>query len=520
MSSVLPLLGLPAQHTSTGIAARHPDYESRYPDWVLLRLSHQGERFMKAAGLAYLPATDGMIQKGMATPKQPGSQLYEAYKARATFPPLISEAVRSKVGVLNSGPAKIELPARLEAMLEQATIEGESLQMLLERMHEELLLVGRIGLLVDPPTGAGPNAVPLIATYSAERILNWDDGRREDGAQRMQFVVLDESEYERQPGQFDWRWTEKYRVLAIGPTGDLPEDQYGTALVRGEQQRGMPASFLVPQIAGAAMDRIPFIFVNPADLVPAPDVPPLLSLANLGLTIYRGSADYRHALFMQAQETLVLTGVTPPDEDQQPLLGAGATIYIDSPEGDAKYIGVSAAGLAEMREAEENDYRKAAELGAQVLNQATRQAEAGETVRLRVVSRTASLISIANTAAAGLRDALQICAQWVGADPAEVIVEPNTEFVATNNFTGQDALNWIQAKTMGYPISRATLHLLLSDNNVTQLTFEQEDELIETEEPILAGVGLPGQEPNSFDRSERASPSDESERPATAGSSR
>lgn len=478
------------------IGEHHPQWQAMTPDWHLMRVSKAGQRAVKAAGVDFLPATDGMVKLGMARPESRGSRMYEAYKCRAVFPELVRETLRKMVGFLNLGPAQVELPARLEPLRKRATVEGESLQLLIERIHEELLLIGRIGLLGDIPSDAPPTAMPFLLTYSAERIANWDDGKREDGIQRLHLVVLNESEYERDPGQFTWTYQNKYRVLALGPIGDLPDLTYGTQLLRGEQAFSFPQSFDVPSLGGRSLDAIPFTFINCNDLVPAPDMPPLLALANIAMTMYRGSADYRQALFMQGQETLAIIGSSAPTETgAEPTIGAGGIIYIEDPEGDAKYVGVSAAGLGEMRQALDNDKRDAAELGAQILERTTNEAEARDTLQMRVASRTTSFVSIARSAAAGVEDTLKRLAVWTGADPDQVSVQPNLDFIQNETFAGRDALEWAQAKAMGFPVSWMTMHGIMRDRNVSKLSFEEETDAIENEADQLGGLGVPGAPP-------------------------
>jgi hypothetical protein len=56
-------------------------------------------------------------------------------------------------------------------------------------------LPGRYGLLVDFPEDGGPDALPYIAGYKAETIINWSiDG---------DFYVLDETHLERDKYEWD-----------------------------------------------------------------------------------------------------------------------------------------------------------------------------------------------------------------------------------------------------------------------------------------------------------------------------
>lgn len=460
---------------------RHPAYAEIAPDWEVMRDTYRGERRIKERRTKYLPATRGQELDGMAE-GQPGRISYNGYIGRAVFPDLVATAVSAMLGIMHAKPAKIELPARLEPLRERATVRGESLEILLRRINEAQLVTGRIGLLLDVPTGAPPKALPYIATYSAESIVNWDDGARDELVQqKLNLVVLDESEYERDPTDFSWSFKQKYRVLALGPIGtNEPVGQYRSAVFRDGEEAYAEEAFVVPSIGGRTLDFIPFEFINSKDLVSDPDDPPLLGLARLALAIYRSEADYRQALFMQAQDTLVIKGDL---DDTKPVrAGAGAAIKLPA-DGDAKYIGTNSLGIPEMRQAIENDRRAAGEQGGRLLDNLGKEAEAAEALRIRVAARTATLNSVALTAAAGLQEILRKAALWVGADPAEVIVQPHLEFT-DNTIDGRSLVDIMTAKAMGLPLSRRSVHQQMRLRGMTERTFEEELAEIEQEEPL------------------------------------
>jgi hypothetical protein len=63
--------------------------------------------------------------------------------------------------------------------------------------------------------------------------------------------------------------------------------------------------------------------------------------------------------------------------------------------GDAKYIGVKADGLAEQRQALENDKEQAAERGARLLDFGDTARQSGDALRIRVAARTTNLTTLA-----------------------------------------------------------------------------------------------------------------------------
>lgn len=514
----------------------HPKYVEKLVDWEQMRDVHRGERYVKEAGKRYLPPTKGMLLDGYGTATQAGTtnlgaEAYAAYVLRAILPDYITDAVEAFIGLLHSQPPQIELPTAMEPMRDNATSLGESLELLLRRINEEQLITGRVGLFLDLPTNPDPaSPMPYIALYIAEAIRNWDDNEINQDQQeaKLCMVLLDESGYRRQG--FEWVATTKYRILQLGPNNPAATDDGATTDQIGDQQVHMVGVFqdvagtipeyneqelITPSLRGKTLDEIPFVFINTKDIVANPDSPPLLSLCNAVLAIYRGEADYRQNLFMQGQDTLVVKGDLKrtasgdPNElqpsrgnelnDKEPLrTGAGSMIHLDADPGSgAEYIGVNSQGLAEQREALSNDRMRAEERSGKLSTSTANGLESGEALKTRIGSQTASLMQIAKTGAAALEWLLKLQATWMGLDPKAVKVTPNLEFT---NFQ-MDGLNLSQimdAKNKGAPISTESIHGLIAEGGLTKLDFESEKALLDKEKaempPAGTGAGgLPGQ---------------------------
>ena len=490
-----------------GLEAVHPFYAAFQEDWVTQRDLHAGERLVKSKREVYLPPTPSMILDGFGSNKKDcvGDKIYEGYIKRAVFPDYVSEAVAVLVGMLHHKPAEIELPAVMEPMLEKATLEGESLQDLLRRINYEQLITGRIGLLADLPTAAtGPDgqpvvnmdpSLPFIATYIAESITNWDESDNEDGFVALNLVVLDESGLKRD-ADFVWKTVKKYRVLILGDvTANEPSGEYKIGTFSDDQGSNQlsfnPDLMVAPTYRGKKLDQIPFVFINTRDLLTRPDESPTLGLGKLVLAIYRGEADYRQGLFMTGQDTLVVIGGVRnpegvPGEDDAVRTGAGSRIDVDI-NGDAKYIGVNSTGLSEQREALQNDRRHATLKSGQLIEGKSKQ-ESGEALSTRLTAQTASLNQLAVTSAKGLETMLKKIAEWIGADPEQVKVKPNMEF-GDPNLKVEDLDKLIDARTKGFPISKASLHQLAVERRLTTKTFEEEMEAIAEEDAQMPRTG-------------------------------
>lgn len=475
------------------IISQHPLYKTMLPDWETMRDTYAGDRAVKERGQKYLAPTAGMVADGMA-PTMKGFAAYNAYRSRAIFHDFVREGVEYYVGLMHQEPADIQLPTQLEPMRKDASILHESLEQLLRKINEQQLVAGRLGLMLDMPVTPDPDhQYPYIATYAAEAMTNWDVGTRDEiDIPELNLVVLNESSFKRTMS-FEWEWIQAFRVLTLGDVG--PNEEKGTykqALFSGMEAQFDPLKLEAPSIRGKTLDHIPFVFINTTDLLPHPDVCPLMGLARLALTIYRGEADYRQNLFMQGQDTLVVIG---GKEEDTIRTGAGSLIQLRAGQGvDAKYIGVTATGLAEQREALENDKTAARNKAGQLIDTRSAQKESGEALEARVAAQTATLNTISKTGARALEQMLKHAAEWIGADPDKVIVTPNTEFTE-QPFVAADLVSLMTAKGLGAPIALETIHDIMMDRGLTELEYDAEMEKIAEEAPVMGTGTTAGGDP-------------------------
>lgn len=484
------------------LAQLHPDYSKYQDNWKTLRDFNEGADTVKEAGYRYLPATEGMRIDGLGAGEY-GYECYLAYKQRARVPEYVNEAIETLVGLMHQKDAIIELPEEMEYLRERCSAIGEPLAALHRRINVEQLTTGRLGLLVDLP--AIPDQTkpqPYIALYPAESIRNWDNREHSDNHGELNMVVLDESGVVRE-NTFSWKMEVRYRVLVLGDAAaDDATGLYRQAVYKGPELTYDAEALKAPSLRGKTFDHIPFVFINTKDLLSAPDVPPLKGLAEMCKGIYQSEADYRQGLYMQSQETLVVIGGVRSNTDRAgasgPVrVGAGARLDVEK-DGDAKYIGVSSTGLSEQRAALTAD-RDAAKLKAgQLVQNNGSQMESGQALTTRFNAQTATLNQIAQTGAAGLAKALRFIAEWLGADPTQVKVTPNTEYV-NFNLDGQNFVQLMTARQMGLPISLESLHAVLADRGMTVMDLTNELETIRKENvelkdllPQAAAPGTPG----------------------------
>lgn len=467
---------------------KHPQYEAAEEDWVITRDVYAGERRIKEQGQEYLPATAGMIADGM-NEDDIGRKVYEAYKYRAIWHDLFEQAIAAYLGMLHNKPATITLPDGMDGVVSNLK---EDLQALLRRINEEQLTTGRLGLLADMPSNPAPGKdTPYIAMYYAENVRNWDAEVLDSNQYQLNWAILDESGLGRQEeNRFAWQDETRYRLV------EMMDGIYHSGLFRGlgkDADVVYDATLMFPpSYQGKTLTDIPFVFVNSKDNMPNVDKPPLLGLANMMLGVYRGEADYRYNLFMSGQDTLVVIGGVrkdPSNPDKPLRTGAGARIDVDI-QGDAKYVGVSGAGLPEQGKALDALLQRAEVRAGQLVNARVGDKESGEALKTRMAAQTATLKQIALTSSEALQRILKMIALWMGKDPNVVRVEPNLEF-GEWTLTGQDLAQMMDAKDKGLPVSYESIHEYLVDHGVTKMNFEDEIKAIEAERELAAKLKDP-----------------------------
>lgn len=464
-------------------------------DWELCEDAYRGERAVKERKTRYLPATSSMWEDGFPYRNTRGHQNYCAYLERAEWQGHFIHAVDNNLGRLWHEEGTIELPAAMEPLREAATHQGMSLMNLWRNINKQQLQKGRLGLLADMRQGENRDirVLPRLGLYEAETIINWDEGEIDQVLfDSLNLVVLDESGYVRE-GVFRHEVERTYRVLMLGSPEE--NETEGTAMyVAGTFKEDEPfnmAELSAPNYGSRRLQKIPFVFINSKDLVVTPEEPPLLTVARKDLCIYRASADYRQTLHMQGQYTLAIVGEkiqAKAGKKPNVRTGAGALINLTNPNASVEWLGVPDGALTEQRESMENDMRAAEVMSGSLSDPRSKAVESGDTLNTRVAGETANLITVAWAGALGLQKILRDIAEWIGANPAQVVVQPNTNF-GNDRLTPDEILKLQGARAAGAPVSRSTIHWNISRSGLTPMKFEEEVAEMDQEEPDLDGTG-------------------------------
>jgi hypothetical protein len=435
------------------INTNHPRVDAFLPIWKKCRDCVAGEEAIKAEGTTYLPKTH----------ESQSDSAYKAYKARAAFWDFTDRAVQGLSGATVRKDPAIEMPGGLETLVTKDEISAGVL---------ELLVAGRIGLLVDMPPDGGE---PYLVQYRAEQIINWRLSL--DGI--LLWVVLQEHTWEpKEDDPFELVMVVRYRLL------HFDDGRYAqTVYIEEEDNKGgkeyKPEEIIVPLSNGQPLESIPFFVCGPKGLGWEVGKPPILGLANANLRHYRLDADHAHNLHLGSLATPWLSGFTKKEilENKKAgisfELGSGKAWTL--PQGaQAGMMETTGSGLDAQQQEKDAAEKRMAVLGARIIEGQRVGVEAAETARIRQAGEVSVLASIATSVGKAFTAAAKFAAEWTKRDPEKVSIEMNQDFVSAK-LTPAEA-EWALKALMAAKISYETFWYILQTGEIVPENVDAETE--------------------------------------------
>ena len=457
------------------VDTHHEEYDEYYDQWERCEHAAEGQDEIHEYGIKYLPRLSGQTD-----------QEYKSYKLRALFYNATQRTIDGLTGLLFIKPPTTEYPAGLESLTKDITMSGVNLHQFAEMVAEEVVMIGRAGVLVDHPpmtealTLAQAQSLgmrPYMRLYDAEAIINWKT-QRIAGIETLVLVVLEE-EYEVQKDEFEYECKTQYRVL------DLPDGIYRQRVFRKDDKGDWQVVEMVfPTSQGKPIARIPFEFFGIRDNTPCIDKPPLLDLVDVNLSHYRTTADYEHGLHFTGLPTPVVTGFYSDDQSAQLRIGSGTAWLLPDPAAKAFYLEFTGQGLSELREALRAKEAMMATLGARILAPERKVSETAQAAAIHQAGENSVLASIAQSISIGLTHCLEWMANWVGLE-GTCKIDVNRVYLP-NTLTYQDVQALVQSWQAG-AISHQTLfdNLVKGDIISADTSFADEQERIDMTSPGL-----------------------------------
>lgn len=390
-------------------AARHQEYSEYIEQWTRCRDAYSGSDAIKGKREAYLPKLDVHLRGTK------GDERYNAYIRRAYFYNATKRTVVGLAGLIHQTAPSIAAPE--EPWLDDVTLTGISAQLQALLSTEEVILVGRAGMLVDM-TQEVPSR-PFWVPYVAENIVNW---RVEYalGKPYLSLVVLRECVYEAVEGDpFGTVEVEQYRALS------LRDGVYVQNVWRKESSDWVMGPDIIPERKGKPLTFIPFTFMGPTSSSPCVEAPPVMDLVDLNISHYQTTANLEHGLGFLGTPALVLIGAV--NSEGKPIeYGASAAITLPM-GGDAKVLQASGEMMGALERAEERKRKLLSVLGAKLLEEQPGAPETATAVSMRHSGEHASLKTVAQAVEYAFTWLLKVSLWWLGTEAAPQDVEANFE---------------------------------------------------------------------------------------------
>ena len=227
---------------------------------------------------------------------------------------------------------------------------------------------------------------------------------------------------------FDPKSDTQYRVLRMDEGG------YVVEIWRKHASGGeyVITETLTPTLARGGgrvpYNAIPLTIAGSTGLALEPDEIPLIGMARAALKYYQLSADYYLSLFMTANPTPVVTGITKSEANEAGTNRIGSTTvwHLPSEQAKAYYLEVSGAGIGAMSTAMQYSHQRALEAGTKLME--LDSAESGVAKRARQRDQQATLQSVVANVSAAIQETLRYHAFIMGENPDSIVYELPLDF--------------------------------------------------------------------------------------------
>jgi hypothetical protein len=429
----------------------HPQYIHLIPDYKKIRDCFEGERAIKQAGELYLPKL-----------KAQSIEDYNSYLIRALFFPITGKTCTTMVGLATTKPPKTVYPDLMTRYFVDTASNYQFTETMVS-MFMEVTLMGRFGALIDAPVGLGD---PTLSTYIAENIVNWEL----DDQGNLTMLLLREAARVKD-GQFASTMEVRFRHCFI---------RDGVYLVEVlDDDLEVVTGPIAPQFSGESISYIPFVCFGSSGVHLNADKPPMLDIATINISHYLTSADLEWGRHIVGLPTPVVSGV---DSSTKVSIGGTAAWILPPAEAKAYYLEFLGQGLQSLEKAMQEKIGLMASMSARLIDNSTRGSEAAETVRLRYMSETASLIHIINSIETGANVLYNMLAKLCKAG-GDVSIKFSREILGTG-ITFKDLAMIFDAYFQG-GISKESLLYNLRRLDAVDPNRSDEDEMAAIKEPTL-----------------------------------
>lgn len=465
--------------------------------WVKCRDVVAGQDAIKVKNKAYLPKLGGQTEIE-----------YQSYLFRASFYNGTARTKEGLVGLVFYKDPDIKVPVvvlkKVEDQLQDVSLDGVALNDFGLQVLDEIIAVGRYGMLLDMQDEETPQAErrPYWVGYQAEDIVNWRV-QKVDGKYKTVLVVLRESQEDANPSDpYAAKTTEQYRKLELIHGVGLTS-RYRQTVWRKEPNKATsyvqvgPDAF--PTRRGQSLDFIPFVPIHAGGITWDVRKPPLLDMVEVNLSHYLTSADLEWGAHWTGLPTPWGVGFPAAMKGKSVPLGPTAVWQLEGQYAKAGMLEFTGQGLQSLSTLLDRKEEQMASLGSRLIEHKSRPApeETAESVKARNASTHASLRTMAGAVSLALTTMLRWHVWWAGFDvkDQDIAVDLARDFfeqTLSADDVKAELLRWQSGAS-----SFDTFYYAMTKGGRTKpgVTAEEEHAAIEAEDQskvTMAGAIVPG----------------------------
>lgn len=405
------------------VSNQHSLFKSHLEDCIKMRTVFQGDKAIKANAKTYVPKNKGVSDED-----------YNAIIQRSVFENFTEATAKGISGLIFAKESTISVPASLEILKENIDMDDNTIVDLSQNIVNELMEVGRCGLLIDVPnidtTGMtrpqtdALNIRAFVKLYKSETIINW---RYEsiNSVNKLTLLVLHEV-YEDWTDRFTAKLKDRYRVYS------LVDNVCYVEVFEENDKTFVNTMDMKPVIVkGGPINYIPFIPLTYKDISIVPTKPPLMDIADINICHYGVSVERRDVVHFIGSPFVMGKGINTKDSQGNDLvirLGSSVAQIFQEVNADMKIVETQGSGLVFTVDLLRDLKATAAALGARLLVDDAKAQISENTMQMKTAGYRATIMQIANTASRAITQALKIIAEWEGQNPDEVKLELNTDY--------------------------------------------------------------------------------------------
>jgi hypothetical protein len=234
---------------------------------------------------------------------------------------------------------------------------------------------------------------------------------------------------------------------------------------------------VVPLFSGNPIDYIPYTPFGSTGVHMDVDRPPMLDISTINISHYLTSADLEWGRHIVGLPTPVVSGV---DASTKLKIGGTAAWILPVVEAKAFYLEFLGQGLGSLENAMKEKIGLMASISARLIDNSSRGSESPETVRLRYVSESATLINILTSIETGFNVLYNMLATLKGAS-GSVLIKFSREILGIG-ITFKDMQVLFEAYLNG-TVTKETLIYNLRKLDALDPNRTDEEELVEMRDP-------------------------------------